>query len=276
MKLIDNLVDVDANLLHPDLSDDIEHHLQVAASVGVKQFVVPGSTVDDSRGALELAQQKPNVVFPTAGVHPYHVEGCGLLEDALASLASLAALEQVRCVGECGLDYSEGFPSAELQLPWFEKQVELACMLKKPLFLHERAAFGDFSEVLRRYDALHGLPPCLVHCFTGNEKELAAYLDMGFFISVAGGICREKSGASLREAVKRVPLERLMVETDAPYLGFTGCRKGHSKPNKQSPNCPSALPAVVSVLAECLGLPFEEVARATGENSRAFFGMEEI
>eukprot|EP00752_Nemacystus_decipiens_P002104 g2011.t2 len=141
------LVDVDANLLHTDLSADIEHHLQVASSVGVKQFVVPGSTVDDSRGALELSQQKPNVVFPTAGVHPYHVEGCGLLEDAMANIASLAALEQVRCVGECGLDYSEGFPSAELQLPWFEKQVEIACKLKKPLFLHERAAFGDFSEV---------------------------------------------------------------------------------------------------------------------------------
>ncbi|CAM9601677.1 unnamed protein product [Ectocarpus fasciculatus] len=267
------LVDVDANLLHDDLSNDIDHHIQVASSVGVKQFVVPGSTVEDSRGSLELARQKPNVVFSTAGVHPYHVQGSGSLEDAMASIATLAATEEARCVGECGLDYSEGFPAAELQLPWFERQVELACKLKKPLFLHERAAFVDFSEVLRRYDASHGLPPCLVHCFTGSEKELTAYIEMGFFVSVAGGICREKSGAALREAVKRVPLDRLMVETDAPYLGFSGCRKGHNKPKKQNPNVPSALPAVVRVLAECLGLPFEEVARATLQNSRQFFGM---
>ncbi|CAM9854872.1 unnamed protein product [Pylaiella littoralis] len=271
-----DLVDVDANLLHADLSDDIDHHIQVASSAGVKQFVVPGSTVEDSHGALELANRKPNVVFPTAGVHPYHVEGCGPLEDAMANIATLASMDEVRCVGECGLDYSEGFPSAELQLPWFERQVELACKLKKPLFLHERAASVDFVEVLRRCDSLLGLPPCLVHCFTGTDKELATYVEMGFFVSVAGGICREKSGAVLREAVKRVPLDRLMVETDAPYLGFTGCRKGHSKPKKQNPNVPSALPAVVQVLADCRGLSFDDIARATAENSRVFFGMKSL
>ncbi|CAM9554872.1 unnamed protein product [Hapterophycus canaliculatus] len=193
----------------------------------------------------------------------------------MAEIAKLAADEEVRCIGECGLDFSEGFPSPVLQLPWFERQVQLACELKKPLFLHEREAFVDFLKVLRRYDVLHGLPPCLVHCFTGSEEELAAYLDMGFFVSVAGGICREKSGAVLREAVKRIPLNRLMVETDAPYLGFTGCRKGHSKPKKQNPNVPSALPSVVRVVAECMALPYEEVARATLQNSRDFFGMKE-
>ncbi|CAM9811623.1 unnamed protein product [Laminaria digitata] len=135
---------------------------------------------------------------------------------------------------------------------------------------------GTAPQVLQRYDSSHGLPPCLVHCFTGSKEELAAYVDMGFFISVAGSICRQKNGAELREAVKLIPLDRLMVETDAPYLGFTGCRKGHSNPKKTNPNVPSALPAVVRALAECLGLPFDQVAQATLRNSRAFFGMMEI
>ncbi|CAM9648966.1 unnamed protein product, partial [Choristocarpus tenellus] len=142
-----DIVDVDANLLHPALVDDLELHLQVAASVGVKQFVVPGSTVSDSTKALELAREKPNVIYPTAGVHPYNVGDCGELGAAMEAIAVLAKDPTVRCVGECGLDFSEGFPSEALQLPWFEKQVELACQLRKPLFLHERNAFLPFVEV---------------------------------------------------------------------------------------------------------------------------------
>ncbi|CAM9529167.1 unnamed protein product, partial [Phaeothamnion confervicola] len=266
-----DLVDVDANLLHEALRADAPAHIEAAAAVGVRHFVVPGSTLEDSVGAIALAEKYPAVVFPTVGVHPYNVLACGPIDDAMAQIRQLASSSLVRCVGETGLDVSEGFPALEEQMPWFERQVALACELGKPLFLHERRAHEPFVEVLKRYKSSGSLPPCLVHSFTGTAEEAQEYLRLGFFLGVAGFLCKPQHGQSLRETVASLPPNRLMVETDAPYLGFPGCRQGHAKPKSQFPNVPSALPAVVTTLAGCMDRTPAEVAAATTANARAFF-----
>ena len=189
----------------------------------------------------------------------------------------------VRCVGECGLDTSRGFPPLAAQLPWFEAQVELACEVRKPLFLHERGAFEPFCEVLDRaavrYSGRGGLPPVVVHCFTGTESELAAYRERyGAYIGVTGYmLANAQHGAALSEWLPRhVPLDRLLVETDAPYMGFKGCRG--TEPRKRGskyPNVPAALPQVAAAVAGYYGVAVSELAARTTANASAFFGMED-
>lgn len=222
---------------------------------------------------------KQQQLFPTAGVHPYNAHATPTPEE-LEALRELLVRDEVRAAGECGLDYSPGFPGAETQREWFQAQLDLACVLRKPLFLHERLAFDDFSAMLddARARADGYLPPAVVHCFTGTERELDAYIDRGFYIGVTGFLCKQTHGAALRDMVKRVPLDRLVVETDAPYMGFLGCRAlepGDARKNKkqQYPNVPSALPRVVTVVADALGLSPQRVAEMTRANARRFLRL---
>ncbi len=173
-------------------------------------------------------------------------------------------------VGECGLDLSDGFPDISYQLPWFKQQLEMACALQKPLFLHERAAHELFISEIQKHD---NLPPAVVHCFTGTSDELDTYLKMGFYIGVTGYICKQKHGQHLRSILPRIPLDRLLIETDAPYMGFPKCRKGHSNPKKQYPNVPTSLAMVVETIAKCLQLPMAQVANKTTLNARRFLRL---
>ena len=293
------LVDVDANFLHDDLRADVARHIEAARSVGVTRFVTPACTLRDCDLALRLAREWPGTVFVTAGVHPYwaagQVDGAPRADGAdfvsapddghgsKEALRARASDPLVRCIGECGLDSSRGFPPLTAQLPWFEAQVELACETRKPLFLHERGAFGSFCGVLdqaaARYSSAGGLPPVVVHCFTGNEAELAAYRKRyDAYIGVTGFMLANKQhGASLGEWLpQHVPLDRLLVETDAPYMGFKGCRKTEpKKKGSKYPNVPAALPQVAAAVAGYYGVPLSEIAARTTANAYKFFGMED-
>jgi TatD DNase family protein len=247
----------------------MEEHILNAEKRGVKQFFVPGSTIEDSAESIELSKKYPTKIYGSAGIHPYHASLASI--DMMDKLERLASDPFALCVGECGLDYSDGFPAAELQLPCFEAQVELACKLQKPLFLHERLAHTPFCTVMDKFSGK--LPPCLVHCFTGTEAELGDYLERGCFIGITGYILKPH-GQNLRKWISSIPLDRLVVETDAPYLGFKGCRVGYAKDaKKQSPNVPSALPFVVEAVAECMGITPMEVAEATTSTARRFLGI---
>lgn len=284
--LLSGLVDIDANFLHEDLEPDTDYHIQQARVVGVASFVTPVVNLDCLEPAFALAAARPEV-YVTAGVHPFWTAavvggahrdgGVDFSEEALARLRHFAARSDACCIGECGLDFcrgpteANGFPSPEAQLPWCEAQVALACELRKPLFLHIRDAFAPFLEIVARQSGR--LPPAVVHAFTGTEEELQAYVGMGFFIGVTGYICQATQ--PLRKLLKEhVPLERLMVETDAPYMGFKNCRRGESdKRQSKYPNVPAALPRVVEAVAECYGVTPHEVAAQTTANARRFFGM---
>ncbi|OWZ07801.1 TatD related DNase, partial [Phytophthora megakarya] len=229
------LFDFDCNLTHEDLRDHVTALMQQAQAVGVKEMLVPGATIEESQRAIELCRQHPTQLFPTAGVHPYNAKATPS-EQELTKLRGLMELEEVRAVGECGLDYSPSFPEPEFQKTWFAEQLTIACALKKPLFLHERLAHKDFiqliDEATQKSDGY--FPPAVVHCFTGTEEELKAYIARGddWYIGVTGFICK-KQGSALKEMVKHVPLDRLVLETDAPYMGFLKCRRAEAIDSKK-------------------------------------------
>mmetsp|Transcript_9779 Transcript_9779/g.36794 ORF Transcript_9779/g.36794 Transcript_9779/m.36794 type:complete len:208 (-) Transcript_9779:339-962(-) len=205
-------------------------------------------------------------------------------------------LEHPRCVavGESGLDTTEGFPDLAVQVPLFEMQLRLAVELQKPLFLHIRGAHEQFLESVREIDAESIAPsspgefqvpvakvlgvPILVHCFTESVAELQEIIDMGCFVSFSGFLCRNKpESKAILDALAAgvVPLDKVMIETDAPYMGFKGCTKGsiYGASSKWYPNPPTSITRVLEKVAEALGLSEEETAAATTRNAKAFFGV---
>lgn len=278
------LIDVDANLLHQALQSDKDVLMDSATRVGVTRFVVPGSTLADSAAAIHLAATQPTVVLATAGVHPYHAHSNPSTAE-LEQLEILARNPLCRAIGECGLDTSEGFPALEPQLAWLEAQVSLACKLKKPLFLHQRGAFDAFNAILES----HELPPVLVHCFTGTQAELSYFVHRGYSISLSGFVYRKefvKEHASSLAAT--LPLDRVMVETDSPYMGFKvrvnahmyvdnhcqNCRKTcEVKRSSKYPNVPASLPRVLAKVAELMGKDEATLSQATTNNAAIFFGL---
>ena len=184
--------------------------------------------------------------------------------ETIAELRRLAAFEQVVAIGECGLDFNRDFSPRPQQEKWFEAQVALAEELQMPLFLHERDAAQRFYDILT---AGRKSVPAMVHCFTGSRDSLKMYLDLGLHIGITGWICDERRGKPLRELVREIPLDRLMIETDAPFLLP---RSMPVKP-KDGRNEPCFLPYVLQAVADCVGKPTEEVARATTATARNFF-----
>lgn len=260
------LVDIGANLAHDSFDDDRGEVLARAANAGVTRIVVTGSSDDSNRKAARLAQEHPGVLYATAGVHPHHAADYRDASDAL--IRGLVAEGQVVAVGECGLDYFRNFSPREAQLAAFRSQLDIAAETGLPVFLHQRDAHDDFVEVLE--PVLPKLSRAVAHCFTGEHESLREYLAMGLFIGVTGWICDERRGTHLKEIVPAVPDDRLMIETDSPYLLPRTIRP---KPPTRR-NEPMYLTEVLSAVAEARGQTEEHVARITTENAERFFGLE--
>lgn len=259
------LADIGANLTHAAFREDLGEVLARARHAGVATIVVTGSTVEESRRAAELAEQHPDQLYATAGVHPHHARECG--PETLAALRALTAQPRVVALGECGLDFNRHYSPQPDQEKWFVAQLELACELAKPLFLHSRDAHPRFADILRAHRSR--LPKAVAHCFTGERTELRAYLELDLYIGITGWICDERRGAHLLELVREIPRDRLLVETDAPYLMP---RDLHPQP-KARRNEPALLPHIVRRLAHALGRPVDDVAADTASNARALFGL---
>lgn len=257
------LCDIGVNLTHKSFRADMEQVLARARSAGVTRMVVTGTSVDGSEDALQLARKYG--LRSTAGVHPH--EAKTLDSHRLAQLRRLVLEREVVAVGECGLDYDRNFSPPEAQRRAFAAQLELACESKKPVFLHERAAHTDFARILGEHRPR--LSHAVVHCFTGTGDELDAYLALDLHIGITGWICDERRGTHLRSLVKRIPTDRLMIETDAPFLLPRTLRPAP----KTRRNEPSFLRAVVDTVAECVGRPREAVARETSQVAVDFFKL---
>jgi TatD DNase family protein len=260
------LVDIGANLTHASFRDDLEQVLARARAAGVSTIVVTGSSVDASEQALRLAEAHPLQLRATAGVHPHHAGECD--RHTISALRALAARPCVVALGECGLDFNRNYSPHPDQERWFVAQLELACALGKPLFLHSRDAHPRFAEILRAHR--DGLPRAVAHCFTGARDELRSYLDMDLYIGITGWICDERRGLHLRELVREIPLDRLMLETDAPYLTPRDLRP---QP-KGRRNEPAALPHILQAVAQARGEHAEALGAATAQNARRFFNLE--
>jgi TatD DNase family protein len=174
---------------------------------------------------------------------------------------------EVVAIGECGLDYNRDFSPRNLQDRWFAEQLQLACELKMPLFLHERDAHQRFVEILSRFSGQ--LPKAVVHCFTGTSTELDTYLAMDCYIGITGWICDERRGKHLRGLVSRIPLNRLMLETDAPFLTPRDMKP--QPPNSR--NEPAYLPHILRTVAKAIGKSSEEVGVETTNTAIEFFGL---
>ncbi len=257
-----NIIDIGVNLAHRSFDADRKQVIERAFAAGVRTMVATGTSLAGSQGVLHIAQEYPHRIFATAGVHPHDSRNCS--EETISELRRLAANEAVVAVGECGLDFNRDFSPRPQQEKWFEAQVALAEELQMPLFLHERDAQLRFCEI---FATVRKSVPAVVHCFTGTSKELKAYLEMDLHIGITGWICDGRRGLHLRELVKEIPPERLMIETDAPYLIP---RTMPTRP-KDGRNEPALLPHVLQTVADCLGKPAAEVAELTTKTAREFF-----
>ena len=262
---MESLIDIGANLAHDSFDDDRDEVLQRAADAGVSRIVVTGSSDESNDKAARLAEKHPGVLWSTAGVHPHHASDYTGDSDAL--IRTLAAAGNIVAVGECGLDYFRNFSPRDAQLAAFQAQLDIAAEAGLPIFLHQRDAHDDFVEVLE--PMLPKLSRAVAHCFTGEHESLREYLAMGLYIGVTGWICDERRGKHLKDIVSIVPDDRLMIETDAPYLLP---RTIEPKP-KSRRNEPMYLPEVLRVVAEARGQSEAAVARATTENAVTFFGL---
>jgi len=257
------LIDIGANLAHDSFDADREAVLNRAAAAGVTQIVVTGSSEESTRQAIELSRAHRGVLFATAGVHPHHA--ADLTVDTLPALQVLARDDHVVAVGECGLDYFRDFSPRDLQRRAFGWQLELATVTGKPVFLHQRDAHDDFIAILREHKVTRGV----AHCFTAGEKERDAYLELGLHIGITGWINDERRGLHLREVVKGIPAERLLVETDAPYL----LPRDIKPAPKTRRNEPAYLPHVVRAIAAARGESVESVAAASTAAACRLFGL---
>ena len=177
-------------------------------------------------------------------------------------------------VGECGLDFSKGFPAPEAQTSWFQAQLELALLVQKPLFLHERHAHATFVKMLKNTLPVPNTLPLLVHCFTGTEAEMEVYINMGCYIGLTGHFCKPTAGQTLRSFVHKIPLDRIVVESDAPYMGFPKCREPHFNDKKRSyPNVPTSLPMIVQALAALRHESVHEISVKTTRNAHRFLRL---
>lgn len=226
-------------------------------------MVVTGTTVAESRHAVEIAEAHD--LYATVGVHPHHARDCDA--STLDSLKELASHPRVVAIGECGLDFNRNYSPHPDQEKWFIAQAELALSLDKPLFLHSRDAHPRFSRIVSSFKPRKAV----AHCFTGEREELHAYLDLGLYIGITGWICDERRGRHLVELARDIPRDRLLLETDSPYLTP---RDLHPQP-KARRNEPAFLPHIARAVAKARGRPVEEVAAETTRNAAALFGFDE-
>ena len=260
-----SLIDIGANLAHDSFDDDRAEMMQRAASAGVGTMIVTGSSDASNVRAAELASAHAGTLYSTAGVHPHHASDYTDESDTL--IRSLVQKDVVVAVGECGLDYFRNFSPRDAQLNAFRRQLEIAKDTGLPVFLHQRDAHDDFVEVLE--PALPDLSRAVAHCFTGEGESLREYLAMGLYIGITGWICDERRGKHLHDIVDIIPDDRLLIETDAPYLLPRTIRP---RP-KTRRNEPMYLREVVKVVAEARGQSEDHIAQVTTENARRFFNL---
>jgi TatD DNase family protein len=257
------LLDIGINLAHDSFDQDRDAVMQRAAEAGVTRMLITGSSLASTHTAIALVQKHPEQMRCTAGVHPHHA--VELDSAQLQAFNELARRPEVVAVGECGLDYFRNFSPHEAQLKAFEAQLQLAAQVRKPVFLHQRDAHEDFMRMMGSYRAQ--LTGGVAHCFTAGLDEARAYLDLDLYIGITGWICDERRGHHLREVVRHIPANRLLIETDAPYLLP---RDLQPKPQSRR-NEPMYLPHVLTAIAEARGERFETLAEITTSNALRLF-----
>lgn len=281
------IVDIGANLTNKKFSRDLDSVVGRAQDAGVHKIMVTGISIQSSKDALRLTRLFPGTLYSTAGVHPHEAKSWD--DETLSALKELVSNQEVVAIGECGLDFNRNFSPPDVQQEVFEKQVQLACEVKKPLFIHERDAHSELMSVLKRYK--EKIPAVVIHCFTGDSTQAKAYLDFGCYIGLTGYVWKDKSEDGVRKILESgiVPLDRLMVETDSPFM-YPNTRASKLPPyvkdslSEQSltflhryctfqRNEPCSLPVTIEMIAAYMKKRPEQVALQTTFNAFKVFGL---
>lgn len=260
-------IDIGVNLTGSSFKNDLDEVVQRAQAVGVEKMIVTGTDIDHSKAAIELCEQYPKRLFSTAGVHPHHADDYTQLMQQ--QLRDLTHYDSVVAIGECGLDFNRNFSTPTNQCNAFESQLELAAEVELPVFLHQRDAHTEFLQIIA--NSRSELDKLVAHCFTGTVEEAEDYLELDMYIGVTGWICDERRGKDLQLAVKEIPLNRILLETDAPYLLP---RDLVQKPIQSRRNEPCYLPHICESVAMHMNVDTEELKVAAAENARRFFEIE--
>jgi TatD DNase family protein len=260
-----DLIDIGSNLTHASFAADLDAVMSRALVAGVRRQVITGADLASSRQAVALTAAHPARLWSTAGIHPHHAQH--FAPSQRGELTDLLQSTSVVAVGECGLDYFRNFSPPSSQRAAFVLQLEIAAELHKPVFLHQRDAHADFTAILR--DFRGAFSGGVAHCFTGGQGHLDEYLALGLHIGITGWVCDERRGLELRADVPRIPADRLLLETDAPYLLPRDLRP----PPKSRRNEPRFLAHIAAAVAQLRGESRESVAAVTTRNAETLFAL---
>ncbi len=277
------MIDICVNLMHQQFDKDRLEVLVRAKSSGVQGILLCADTLDTAEENLKFIDEtntRENLSLPelltTAGTHPH--EASQWKNDDKDRLRSMLKETSISAIGECGLDFYRDISPSEKQIACFQEQVEIACKECIPLFVHDRDSESLTNQILRSQKAL---PPTVIHCFTGSEKELHEHLDLGCYIGITGWVTDPARGQTLRRVISDIPLNKMLIETDAPFLAPKRSaleQKHFALPVsfRSSRNEPSFLPLISSFLASELRLETTELIEQTTQNAIDFFGFTKI
>ena len=255
------LFDIACNFTSERFNSDLDDVISSAINNNVDKFLVVSAELDDTKKIQKIKQEYPENCLITLGVHPHHAK---TFNDKSPMIMDTYIKDiNPNSIGETGLDFFRNISSYDEQIYAFNEQIKLAIKFNKPLFLHQRESHKEFIKVLKNYKG--SLPPCVVHCFTGTQDELDAYLELGFFIGLTGWICDERRNKDLRSSIKNIPLDKLMIETDCPYLIPRNLK------TKNNRNEPKHLPHIANEISLLMNIPLDEIILRTYNNSIKFF-----
>lgn len=257
------LFDIGANLTHESFSSDLSTIINESISNNIEKISVTGCNVEDSLKALSIAEMYPNNLISTCGIHPHYADSFN--DSSEIEIKEIASNSLVKAIGETGLDFNRNYSKKENQINSFLEHIKIANELNLPMFLHQRDSHKEFMTCLKD---IYPETNCVVHCFTGSEEELDAYLSLDFYIGITGWICDEKRGSHLKEFISKIPLDKLLIETDSPYLLPKNIKiKGRR-------NKPLFLKEVFSKVSSIRNEPVNDLSKAIYQNSLKFFNLE--
>ncbi len=257
------LADSCFNINHESFKNDLGDILDAANNVGVEYFFCPASKEKEIEDLINLSESYQKNIFCSIGIHPHNASD--LKPNTIENLKKYLGNQHVKAIGEIGLDYYRNFQSPEIQKKCFNAFLELASTNQYPVFLHHRDAFDDFYPMIK--NCIGEVPESIVHCFTGTKSELKKFLDLGLYIGITGWICDPKRGADLREIIKYIPLDRLLIETDAPYL----VPKNMVNKPRNNRNEPLFLEHIANDISELLNIDKALLAEETTNNFKKLF-----
>ncbi|MDA9636474.1 TatD family hydrolase [SAR86 cluster bacterium] len=264
MNMQSKLFDIGANLTHESFNIDLNEIINEFIESNINKICITGCDINDSKKALSIAQSFPENLISTCGIHPHYADKFN--DSSAEEIKKIAENNLVKAIGETGLDFNRNYSSKKNQINSFQKHIGIANELKMPLFLHQRDSHKDFLNCI---EIAKPETNCVVHCFTGSKIEMTDYLNLGFYIGLTGWICDPKRGAHMEEFISDIPLEKLLIETDSPYL-LPKKVKIKGRRNK-----PLFLSEVLNKVSEIRQEPIDILCSEIFKNSLKFFNLQE-